>query len=345
MRVLIASTFVPFIKGGGTKIVEDLHRELLRRGFESDTLLIPFDSTWQNIAPQTVALRLLDLADSADRLITIRTPSYALRHPNKVAWFIHHHREAYDLWGTPWSGMPDTPVGRHHRDMMRRSDEIYLRECRRVFTNSKIVANRVLEFNAIRPREILYPPLDHDHPFRPGPFGDYLLYVSRLNFIKRQSLAIEAMRHTDPAVKLVIAGTGDSHDFQAKLEAQAREAGVAERIRFTGWISETEKAELTNGCCGALYLAFDEDSYGYSTLEAFHAHKPVITLTDSGGSLEVIRDGHNGLVCEPEPKALAEAMNRLWRDRSAGAAMGANAHATLAQHGIHWDRVIERLTS
>ena len=345
MRVLIASTFVPFLKGGGTKIVDDLHRELLRRGFESDTLLIPFDSTWQNIAEQTAALRLLDLTDRADRLIAIRTPSYALRHPNKVAWFIHHHREAYDLWGSPWSGMPDTPFGRHHRDMMRRSDEIYLRECRRVFTNSKIVANRVLEFNGIRPREVLYPPLETDHPYGPGPFGDYILYVSRLNFIKRQSLAIDALRFTDAGVKLVIAGTGDSPEFQAELEAQSREAGVAERVRFTGWITDAEKAELTAGCCGALYLAFDEDSYGYSTLEAFHAHKPVVTLSDSGGSLEVIRDGDNGLICDPEPRALAEAMNRLWRDRADGRRMGANAHATLAGHSIHWDRVIERLTS
>ena len=345
MRVLIASTFVPFIKGGGTKIVEDLHSELLRRGYESDTVLIPFDSTWRNIAAQTAAIRLLDLTESADRLIAIRTPSYALRHPNKVAWFIHHHRDAYDLWGTPWSGMPDDAVGRHHRDMMRRSDEIYLRECHRVFTNSRIVTNRVLEFNGLRPREVLYPPLDSGHLYRPGPFGDYILYVSRLNVIKRQTLAIEAMRHTDPDLKLVIAGTGDESTYLQRLEEQAREAGVADRIRFTGWITEAEKAGLTAGCCGALYLAFDEDSYGYSTLEAFHAHKPVITLSDSGGSLEVIRDGHNGSICEPEPRALAEAMNRLWRDRALGERMGANAHATLAQYGIDWDRVIERLTS
>ena len=345
MKVLIASTFVPFIRGGGTKIVEDLHRELLRRGFESDTLLIPFDSHWPNIAEQTAAIRLLDVGDRADRLIAIRTPAYALRHPNKVAWFIHHHREAYDLWGTPWGGMPDTEFGRHHRDMMRRSDEIYLRECHRVFANSRIVANRVLEFDGIRPRAILYPPLERDHPFRPGPFGDSILYVSRLNAIKRQELAIEAMRHTDPAVELVIAGTGDDPAYQSKLEARAREIGVAERVRFTGWISDAEKATLTASCCGALYLAFDEDSYGYSTLEAFHACKPVITLTDSGGSLEVIRDGHNGLVCEPEPEALAAAMNRLWRDRADGARMGANAHATLAEFGIDWDRIIQRLTA
>jgi len=347
--VVIASTFVPFIRGGGTKIVEDLHRELLRRGIESETVLIPFRSNWRDIAAQTAAIRLLDLTQSggreSDRLIAIRTPSYAIRHPNKVAWFIHHHRGAYDLWGTPWCDMPDTPEGRHRRDMMRRSDDLYLRECRRVFTNSHIVAGRVLEFNGLRPNDILYPPLESDHLFRPGPFGDYLLYVSRLNTIKRQTLAIEAMAHTDPDVKLVIAGTGDDAFYAATLEARVAELQLGGRVRFTGWISDAEKAELTAGCCGALYLAFDEDSYGYSTLEAFHARKPVITLADSGGSLEVIEDGYNGSVCEPEPRALAEAMNHLWRDRTDGRRRGDNAYISLARCGIDWDRVIENLTA
>jgi glycosyltransferase involved in cell wall biosynthesis len=347
VRVVIASTFVPFIKGGGTKIVEDLHRELLLRGIESETVLIPFRSTWRDVASQTTAIRLLDLTESAgtkiDRLIAIRTPSYALRHPNKVAWFIHHHRGAYDLWDTPWCDMPHNAEGRHHRDMMRRSDDIYLRECRKVFTNSQIVAGRVLEFNGLRPNDVLYPPLETGHPYRPGPFGDYLLYVSRLTAIKRQALAIEAMAHTDPGMRLVIAGTGDEARYDKVLQERVAELGLAERVRFTGWISDAEKAELTAGCCGALYLAFDEDSYGYSTLEAFHAHKPVITLTDSGGSLEVIDDGYNGLVCGPEPRSLADAMNRLWRDRKAGARMGENAHATLALYGIDWGRVIGKL--
>lgn len=345
MRILIASTCVPFVRGGGTKIVDDLQRELIRRGFETETLLIPFDSHWPNIAAQTVALRLLDIsADRFDRLIAIRTPAYALQHPNKVAWFIHHHREAYDLWSTPWGGMPDTVVGRHHRDMMRRSDDLYLRECRNVFTNSMIVANRVLEFNGLRPNAVLFPPLPSDHPFRPGSVGDFILYVSRLNAIKRQALAIEAIRFCDPDVKLVIAGTGDEPEYQAKLESLAKELGVRGRVRFTGWIDEAEKAVLTANCRGALYLAFDEDSYGYSTLEAFHAHKPVITLRDSGGSLEVIEHERNGLIAEPNAEAVAAAMNRLWREPAFAEKLGGEAFATLARYGIDWDRVIARLT-
>jgi glycosyltransferase involved in cell wall biosynthesis len=345
VRILIASTYVPFIKGGGTKIVEDLALALRARGFETDSVMIPLHSAWPDIPAQTVGLRLLDVGDDADRLITIRYPSYALNHPNKVAWFIHHFRDAYDLWGTPWCGMPQTPEGHHYRDMMRRSDDSYLRECRKVFTNSRIVADRLRTFNDLEPDGVLYPPLADAGHFRPGPFGDYLFYPSRLTPIKRQSLAIEAMKHTSPEVRLVIGGAPDVPAYQDELQAQIAEAGVADRVRLLGWISEHEKADLLSGCCGALYLAYLEDSYGYVTLEAFHSGKPVITLSDSGGPLEVIADGVNGLVAAPTPESLAAAMDRLWKDRDTARALGERALRTPAQYRIDWDHVVESLTS
>jgi glycosyltransferase involved in cell wall biosynthesis len=349
VRILIASTYVPFIRGGGTKIVDDLRAELLARGHDTDTALLPLYSDWTTVPDQTAAIRLLDVTESCgnriDRLITVRYPAYALRHPSKVAWFIHHHRDAYDLWGTPWGGMPDTPLGRHHRDLMRRSDDLYLRECRKVFTNSQVVADRVRKFNRLEPDGVLYPPLPAAHPFRPGPFGDYLLYTSRLNPIKRQDLAVRALAFADPRVKLVIAGAADSPEFEAAFRERAAAAITSGRLTLTGWVSEERKAELLAGCCGALYLAHDEDSYGYTTLEAFHAHKPVVTTTDSGGCLEVIRHGRNGVVCEPTPEAVGAAMTRLWQDRADGERMGRAAHATIESAGIHWDAVIRGLLS
>ena len=349
MRVLIASTFVPFVYGGGTKIVFDLKQEMQKRGFEVDSTLIPLNSHWSDLSSQTVGLRLFDLSESSgnriDRLITIRYPSYALRHPNKVAWFIHHHREAYDLWDSEWCGIPHSSVGTHYREMIQHSDTSYLRECQKIFSNSQVVADRLKRFNDIDVDGLLYPPLPVDNIFHSGEFGDYIFYASRVNPIKRQDLAIRAMRYTDPDVKLVLGGAVDDTNYLKTMEQIIEEEGVADRVEFKGWLTEEVKANLMAGCCGALYLAYDEDSYGYVTLEAFHSEKPVITLTDSGGSLEVIEDGHNGLICEPEPKALAEAMNRLWRDRNKARAMGKNAHDTLQRFQIDWDHVIENLTS
>ncbi len=349
MRIVIAATFLPFHQGGADKIVDDLERELRRRGFETDTVRIPFHPAWPTIPKQTLALRLLDLSESSgdriDRLITVRTPAYALRHPNKVAWFIHHYRGAYDLWGTPWGGIPDTDEGRQCRDQMRHSDDLYLRECKKVFTNSRIMAERLKYFYKLEANYVLYPPLHHDAPFHPGDFGDYFYYPSRITSIKRQELAVEAMKYARPGFRLVVTGAAETEAEFDRLQERVRREGLSERVKFTGWASEERKAEWMAGCCGVLYLAYQEDSYGYVTLEAFQSGKPVVTLTDSGGSLEVVEDGVNGLIAEPTPRALAEAMNRLWIDKALARRLGENARRTPERFHIHWDHVVEQLVA
>ncbi len=98
-------------------------------------------------------------------------------------------------------------------------------------------------------------------------------------------------------------------------------------------------------CLAAAYVPLDEDSYGYPILEASHCSKPILTTTDSGGVLELVQDGHNGLVTEPEAKAVAEAMDRLYLDREQTRRMGENAKARLDSLGINWPTVVEKLLS
>jgi glycosyltransferase involved in cell wall biosynthesis len=348
MRIVVASTYVPFLKGGGTKIVEDLAAALAMEGHQVETVMIPMYSYWPRIPEQTMAIRLLDLTESCgnriDRLIAVRYPSYALSHPEKIVWFLHHHRGAYDMWGTTWSDMPDTPEGRAARQSMMQADEAYLREAKKVYTISQNVAGRLRKFNGIEPDGVLYPPLPSGHLFHPGPYGDYFIYVSRLCAPKRQHLAIEALRDCRPGPRLVIVGSPDVPEYLELLRGRARECGVEDRVEFVGWASEQEKADLLARSRGALFLAYDED-YGYATLESLHSGKPVITCRDSGGSLELIEDGFNGLVTEPEPRAVAEAIDRLWADRLEVEAMGRQALLTPAELGISWERVVGSLAA
>ncbi len=98
--------------------------------------------------------------------------------------------------------------------------------------------------------------------------------------------------------------------------------------------------DLYKGALAVVYTPFDED-YGYVTLESFLAHKPVITALDSGGPLEFVQDGVNGIVVEPVPEAIASAINRLAADRRRPHAwvMPGYERARL----VTWDGVIEKL--
>jgi glycosyltransferase involved in cell wall biosynthesis len=349
MRVLIASSLVPHVNGGSNKIAADLAAALRQRGFEVDTLLLPFRSHWRDIPGQTLAFRMLDLdgpaGGRADRVIAIRHPAYAVRHPNKVAWFIHHHRGAYDLWGTPFGDLPDTDEGRKVRDLIVRSDNHYLREPRRLFSNSGVVARRLREFNGLAVDGVLFPPLFETGHLGPGPFDDYFVYPSRLTPIKRQELAVHAMRFTRSPFRLLLVGTADDPSHEAALRHLVERLGLEDRVRVLGWVPEGQKAGLIARSCGVLNLAYDEDSYGYVTLEAFHCHKPVVTLEDSGGTSEVVHHDFNGQIVAPRPEELAEALEGLWADKARARDLGENAHETLRLYRLNWDHVIENLAA
>src|SRR5262249_13433599 len=74
------------------------------------------------------------------------------------------------------------------------------------------------------------------------------------------------------------------------------------------------------------FTPFAED-YGFVTVEAFASGKPVITCHDSGGPTELVRDGQNGLVCDPTPVALSESLGRIAADSALAERLGAAARA------------------
>jgi glycosyltransferase involved in cell wall biosynthesis len=90
-----------------------------------------------------------------------------------------------------------------------------------------------------------------------------------------------------------------------------------------------------------LYTPAQED-FGYVTLQAFFAGKPVVTTKDAGGVLEWVEDGVTGFVTEPEPAAVAAAIDALARDPDRARAMGEAGRARVAD--LDWADVITRLT-
>jgi glycosyltransferase involved in cell wall biosynthesis len=150
-------------------------------------------------------------------------------------------------------------------------------------------------------------------------------------------LIVRALALTDPALRLIVAGEGTQRDH---VEREAHAAGVADRVTFLGSVEDDALVELYAGTLAVIYPPYDED-FGYVTLEAFLARKPVVTCTDSGGPNEFVVDGTSGYVCEPDPEALAQAMRRLSTDRRRAAAFGDAGHEVARR--ITWDGVVETL--
>lgn len=124
------------------------------------------------------------------------------------------------------------------------------------------------------------------------------------------------------------------------LEAAIGAAGGGRRVELPGFVADDDLVPLLAGCLGVIYTPYDED-YGYVTLQAFLAGKPVITTTDSGGVLDWVEHGVTGLVAEPTAESIGEAVDRLAGDPAMAARLGAAGRARAA--ALDWKTVVDTL--
>ena len=340
-RILICATQVPFVRGGAELLVEGLRDALRAAGHTTDVVSLPF--AWQpheRIAEAALAWRLLDLtavnAEPVDQVICTKFPSYAVRHPRKVVWLVHQHRQAYDWYGTQWSDFANTPDDRAVREQLLRIDRQMLGEAQRRFTISQNVSERLQRFNGLSSTP-LYPPSRYAGQLRAGPYGDYLLSDARLDAAKRLDLLLQALARTKQPLRCVCISTGPERERLIQLAATL---GLGARVEFRGFVPDAELIELYAGARAVYYAPFDED-YGFTTVQALAAARPVVTTSDAGGVLEFVEDGVNGLVCAPTPEAIAAQLDRLWADAPLAARLGAAGPARVA--GIRWETVLEAL--
>lgn len=347
MRVAICHPQTPFVRGGAETHTEALARAVRDAGHETE--IVSVAGKWYpatELVHHMAVWRSLDLSESnglpIDAVIGLKFPSYLVKHERKIVWLIHQHRSAYELWDHPqFADLSLQEEGPAVRDMIWQADRVALGEAKRIFTNSKNVQDRL--WNSLRlSSEVLYHPSPATEALlgmEPGAYGDYVFLPGRLEGLKRQSLVIEAMRHVKTPSRLVLVGSGPDEQMLRDL---AKRHGLDSRITFEIGVSDERLYRLYLGALAVHYGPFDED-YGYVTLEGFAARRPVVTTTDSGGPLELVADGKTGLVTPPEPRAIAEAFDRLYADRALAARLGAAGRERLEATVPPWADVVSRL--
>lgn len=325
--------------------IENLRRAFQAEGYDAEVAALPFK--WYpptEIMRGALAWRLLDVSESngkrIDLVVGMKFPAYLVAHERKVLWILHQHRSAYNLAGTEFDDLSTYPEGPRVREWIRRCDDRFIPEARRVFANSRAVAERLMRYNRIKSEPLYHPP-PRAEILHAGDDGDYIFYPSRLEPQKRQELLIEALKYVDQKVRVVFAGGSRE---ASRYERLAREHGVSERVEFRGFVGDEEITELYANALGVCYLPFDED-YGYVTLEAMLSSKPVVVASDGGGATEFAEDGATGFVVAPEARAIADAINSLHADRARARAMGERAREKFLSMKISWRNVVERIIS
>ncbi len=336
----------PFVRGGAEQLAEHLVANLQRtKGVSAELLRIPFSwDPFERVIEEMMLCRMMELY-WVDRVIGLKFPAYLIPHQHKTLWLLHQYRQAYDLFDRGQSHIPDNERGHAVRKLVVQADDACFGAVDGIFVNSKTTRDRLKHYNGFS-SAVLHPPLNDPEIFANVSTGNYIFAGGRVNAGKRQHLLIEAMRFCRSNVGLIIGGPPDTPHDAERLRRAADDPALKGRVILDlGFLDRKKLAAYVNNALACAYLPLDEDSAGYVTMEAFQAEKPVITSIDSGGVLEIASDGATGLVVEPTPASLADAMDRLFFEPRFAEQLGRAGRELWAGKNVNWPSTIERLLS
>ena len=291
--------------------------------------------------------------DRFDAVLTTQPPTYLAPHPQKIALFYHHPRQFYDLAAAFMdSGFVDREVHTAATRAVRTLERAAINDVRYWLAGSQEVKDRLERYWSIPAEKMAIhraPPTSKPTAapwHRPdGP----IVAVGRQEWPKRSELLVQAMHLTQTGRTVHLVGAGSRLPFVESLDAELRqhparaatlpdaatwlnqgiftkdwapfEGPPSGRIAFEGDVDDERRDELYDDAVLVVAPAFKED-YGLTAIEAMIRARPVIVCADGGGLTEMIDHDVSGLIVEPNPVAMAKAIDRLVRDPAKASRLG-----------------------
>lgn len=202
-----------------------------------------------------------------------------------------------------------------------------LAEAAAVIVDSADVRERVLALTAVSPDRIAIVHLGVSDTFRErvdpataaeaaasvgSTPGGYLLVLGQVSTRKNLAVVLEALARCRPTGGVELVAAGPDAAGADEVRAKAVELGLADRVRFAGFVEGHRLPALVQAA-GAVLLPSLAEGFGLTALEAMAAGVPVLA-SDAGSLPEVVADG--GRLLPPgDADAWAEAIVRLRDDR------------------------------
>lgn len=173
-----------------------------------------------------------------------------------------------------------------------------------------------------------------------------LLFVGRLVERKGVQVLIEALPRVleRRSARLTVVGEGA---WGERLRRLAEERGVADRVRFRGFVAEEELRRLYASCDIFVLPAVtdergDTEGLGVVLLEALRFGRPVIA-SEAGGIPDIVRPGRSGRLVPPgDVAALARAILETAADPDSARRV-AEAGRRWADVRFSWKRIVDDL--
>ncbi|MFC4078319.1 1,4-alpha-glucan branching protein domain-containing protein [Salinithrix halophila] len=163
-----------------------------------------------------------------------------------------------------------------------------------------------------------------------------VLFIGRLVREKGVETLIrsaERVLSRHPDTKFVIAGKGP---MKEEWEELSRQLNLADKVLFTGFISDEARNRLLRSASVAVFPSWYEP-FGIVALEAMAAGTPVV-VSDTGGLADVVEHGYTGLKAYPQDvHSLALQINTILSDPEQAAGFAQRAKEELSR--FDWNRI------
>ena len=363
MRILhVSASYLPAVRYGGTIVsVHGLCRSLAERGHEVHVYTTSVDGTSDSPVAHETPIDIDGVTVwyfQSPRFRRIyRAPGMARMLRARVSGFDIVHTHAIYLWPL-WTaarlahevGVPYvvSPRGMLEKELIERKSALWkagliafierrtLEHAAAVHTTSTREATHLHEFGFSLPAVRVIP---NGVAIEPSPAGrvsagigdiaggvPFILFLGRVNWKKGLDRLIGALAHV-PDARLVIAGN-DEEEYTLTLDDLARQAGVGDRVIFTGPVRGADKAALL-AAARLLVLPSYSENFGNVVVEAMAAGCPVV-VTREVGIAESVEDTGAGLVVDGNPVVMGRAIAELIADERRRHAMGARGRAAAA---------------
>jgi glycosyltransferase involved in cell wall biosynthesis len=146
-----------------------------------------------------------------------------------------------------------------------------------------------------------------------------LVYAGQIIRGKGVDVLLRALAEVKSKFELVILGDGNS---RADCEKLSRQLGLADRVRFAGFVPQAELKAYYREASGVLVSSVWPEPIATIGLEVMRHALPVIAF-DAGGISDWLIDGHNGrLVPWGNVSAYAGAIDEILQNKAQARAWG-----------------------
>lgn len=168
-----------------------------------------------------------------------------------------------------------------------------------------------------------------------------VLFAGRLIDDKKVDWLLHAVSEAAKSIPSLTCGIVGGGPERERLESLAADLRIKSRVRFFGFVEEDRLYALLKGT-RAFVLPSVREGFGMSVIEAQGCSTvPIVVRAPFNAATTLIRHEVDGLICQPDPRSLADAMRRLLTDNKLRREMRRNARLSAEQRD--WSQIAAQL--